>query len=430
MYKFPKKENGQIMIIAVVFFICISAIVIFGLANPVVRHIAMATSIASSKESLYVAEAGIEDIIYRLKYNLPVSSSQTINLNGHTATILVEDSMDGKIITANGEANNYFRKIKTHLAFGTGISFHYGIQAGRGGFVLQNSSTVTGNVYSSGSVLGSGNIIDGDVVSSGDTGLIDGIHVKGSAYSHIIKNSNIDKDAYYTSINNSVVLGASHSGSPDQGHIDLPISDEQIGLWEAEAEAGGVINSSSCVGGFYEINSSATLGPVKINCGLIVKGNNAVLTMAGPIWVAGNIKTQTGSTIKIAPSLGSKNVALIADNPADKSGSGIVSIEQNSQFQGSGFPRSFVFIISQNNNAEMGGTTNAFNMGQSSGALVAYASHGLITLGQSVGIKEATAYKIILQNTANVTYDSGLPSSLFSTGPAGGYDIFSWKEIE
>ena len=87
-------------------------------------------------------------------------------------------------------------------------------------------------------------------------------------------------------------------------------------------------------------------------------------------------------------------------------------------------------MISQNNSAETGGSTNAISMGQGASALVSYASHGQITLQQSVSVKEVTAYKIILQNSANVTYDTGLPSVLFESGPAGGYDITSWKEIQ
>jgi len=425
-----KKQRGQIMIIVVIFFIFISTTIIFGLANPIVRHIAMATSIAGSKESFYTAEAGVEDVVYRLKFGLPVAASQTLIVGNHNVTTTVVDQSGGKMITASGIANSYFRKVKTFLTLGTGISFHYGIQAGLGGFVLLNSSSVTGNVHSSGPIIGASNNIYGDVVSAGQTGLIDGIRVSGSAYSNTIKNSIISKDAYYNNISGSTVSGTLYPASPNQPTADLPISDEQINEWESLAQAGGIIPASSCPGGTYNITSSVTLGPTKIECNLLIKGNGVVLTMAGPIWVVGNITTQNGPIIRIISSLGSQNVALIADKPSDRVGSGIVDIGQNTQFQGSGSPNSFVFIISQNNAAEMNIATDAFNMGQSAGALVTYASHGQITLGQSVGVKEATAYKIILKNTANVVYDTGLPSTLFSSGPSGGFNILSWKEVE
>jgi hypothetical protein len=86
-------------------------------------------------------------------------------------------------------------------------------------------------------------------------------------------------------------------------------------------------------------------------------------------------------------------------------------------------------MISQNNSSENGGSTDAISMSQGASALVAYASHGQITLSQSVSLKEVTAYKIILTQSANVTYDTGLPSTVFSTGPSGGYSILNWKEI-
>ena len=421
------------MVIAVVFFICVSTATILGLTNPMVRHIAMATAASVSKESFYAAEAGMEDVVYRLKSGLPASSSQTLLVGNHSVVTTVTDEIGGKAVISLGEANDYLRKVKTHLVLGTGVSFYYGIQAGQGGFVLQNSSSVTGNVHSSGPVIGADNNIYGDVVSAGPTGIVNGIHADGSVHAHTIKNSVINKNAYYydgTTISGSTVLGTLYPGSLDQPTADLPISDEQINEWESDAVAGGIIPASSCVDGVYNVISDVTLGPIKIECNLFIKGNEVKLTMAGPIWVTGNITTQNAPIIKMAPGLGSQNVALIADNPSDRTGSGIVDIGQNTQFQGSGFPNSFVFIISQNNSSETGGGADAFVMGQSAGALVAYASHGQITLGQSVGIKEATAYKIILQNTANVVYDTGLPSTLFSSGPSGGFEISGWKEVE
>ncbi len=423
------------MIIAVIFFICISAVIILGLANPVVRHFSMATSIATSKESFYAAEAGVEDIFYRLNSSIPVASSQTLFVGDHSVTTEVENEPSGKVVTASGEADNYLRKIKAHLALGTGVSFRYGIQAGAGGFELFNTSSVTGNIHSSGPITGhNGNGVNGDVISAGPGGIIDGIHTTGNAYAHTINNSVIDKDAYYaTTISGTMVSGVSHPGSPDQETADLPISDAQINGWENIAQTGGIIPASDCVDGTYDITSDITLGPVKIECNLFIKGNDITLTIAGPIWVVGDIETQLTPDLRIIASLGNQNVALIADNPSNRAGSGIIKIGQGTEFYGSGSPNSFVFTISQNNSAETGGSTDAISIGQSAGGegkAVAYASHGQITLGQSVDVKEATAYKIILQNSANVTYDIGLPSAIFSSGPSGGFSVSTWKEVE
>src|SRR6185369_8461415 len=120
------------------------------------------------------------------------------------------------------------------------ISFHYGIQAGMGGFSLNNSSSITGNVFAGGPVTGTGNnFVYGDVVSSGASGLVYGIHATSSVYAHTIgiagTATTIDKDAYYTTKTNTTVSGTLHPNSPDQPTVDLPITDTQIAEWESEA---------------------------------------------------------------------------------------------------------------------------------------------------------------------------------------------------
>jgi hypothetical protein len=429
------KQSGQVIVITVALFIFLSLTAVLGIVNPVLRHIRTTTNLSESRQGYYLAESGIEDIFYRMKKGLSTPSSSTLTLNGETTTITVDDVFPGKVITSIGDNDGYIRKVQVKAILGNGISFHYGIQAGNGGFSMQNSSSVTGNVFSSGPVIGSSsNYINGDVVSAGLNGLIYGIHATGTVFAHSLGNSAqttfADKDAYYfSSKTNTVVGGTSYPGSPDQPPAPLPISDAQIAAWENDAAAGGTISACDASGN-YVVNTSVSLGPKKIACNLVVKSASGVLTVTGPLWVTGDITFQTGPTMRISPSLGSSNVAVIADNPADRSGSGVISVGQTTVFQGSGAPGSFVFLISQNNSAEMGGSVTALSMNQGASALVGYASHGLVSLSQSVGVREITAYKIALTQSANVTYDTGLPSVLFQAGPSGGYEISSWKEIE
>jgi hypothetical protein len=270
-------------------------------------------------------------------------------------------------------------------------------------------------------------MIYGDVVSAGPSGIVYGIHATSSVYAHTIGHASepttIDKNAYYaTTKTNTTVNGTSYPNSADQAVAPLPISDEQITEWEAQAEAGGTITNCDAQGN-YTITTSVSLGPKKIACNLVVKSSSGVLNVTGHLWVTGNLTTQTGPTIKMDPSLGSTNVAIIADNPLNTTGSGKIDIGQSSVFQGSGSPGSFVFLISQNNSAEVGGSTVAASMSQGASAMVVYASHGLITLSQSVSVKEATGYKIALSQSANVTYDTGLPSAVFESGPGGSWSF-------
>ena len=428
-----KKPRGQVMLAVVIFFLAFSLALVLGFAEPVLRSTKSIGDVRFSIQAYYAAESLAGDLAYRYIVGKEAVSGETLTVTEATATSLIAVILGGIEITSIGTNTNFLRAAKISLELGDGIAFRFASQAGPGGFDLQNSSSITGNVFSEGPVKGTGsNMIYGDVVSSGATGHIYGIHSTSTVYAHTIGSASqpttIDRHAYYaTTITNTTVNGTQYPGSSDQPVAALPISDAQISEWEDQAVAGGTI--TSCDGsGNYEITASVTLGPKKIECNLVIKGNNVVLTITGPLWVTGNITTQTGPMIQIDPALGSQNVAIIADNPPDTSGSGIIDIQQNTEFQGSGSAGSFVFMISQNNSAESGGTTDAISLGQGASALVAYAAHGKITLSQSVSVKEVTAYKVVLQNTANVVYDTGLPTTLFDSGPSGGYTIVGWTE--
>lgn len=431
-YKIKKGQGGQAMLTAILFFTFISSAIMFGIINPIIKQVRIGLDLIQSKESFFLAESATEDVLYRLQNRKIVDATEYLSLNGAFATTTIGNITNGKEVIVTASKRESTRKVKTTVALGTGVAFNYGVQSGQGGFRLYNSSSITGNVFSVGPVIGDGNMIYGDVISAGPTGQVYGIHATGSVYAHTLGKTGettiVDKDAFYQTKVSTVVSGVSYPGSPDQDPIDLPISDTLITQWESDAAAGGTI--SSCDGqGNYTITSSVSIGPVKITCNLIVKSSSAIVTINGPVWVTGNITFQTGPTIRMAASLGGLNAPIIADNPSNRLTSSIISVGQSTVFQGSGSPGSFVFLISQNNSAENGGTTDAISMSQGSAAMVTYASHGQISLSQSVSLSEVTAYKIVLSQSANVTYDRGLPSTVFQSGPSGGYELLSWEEV-
>lgn len=409
---------------AVVIFVSITLSLLASITSPVIKYIITERGMSSSKKSYFVAEAALEDVIRRLQMYPTILPNEIQNVDGGTVTVTTTDTSSGKEVIAEANIGSYIRKVKTELVLGQSVSFHYGVQAGVGGFNLNNGSSVVGSVYSDGPVTGSsGNIIDGDAISAGVSGLLHGLVVKNSAYAHTIENVGISKDAYYKIINGSSVARNSYPGSEDQALVSLPISDTLIDEWKSDALAGGVA-TTSCP---YVINSSITLGPVKISCDMEVNGNDTVLTLTGPVWVKGNVEVKN-ATIKVSSALGNKNVPLIADNPDDKLTSGKIKLTNHTDFEGSGSGGSYVFLISGNTSAENGGGDVAISMAQGAGAMVAYASHGLINLANSISVKEATAYKINLGQSATVTYDTGLPSVLFKAGPSGVYNIIEWGE--
>ncbi|MEN9524194.1 MAG: hypothetical protein RL536_263 [Candidatus Parcubacteria bacterium] len=418
-------NRGYIIIFNTILFVAILVVLLVGVVNPIISNYSSAQASMSSKKAFLLVDSATEEAIYRLKNGKNIAPYQNLNLAQGMASIAVTNTSSGKKIETSSAVGSYQKNTVVNVSIGTGISFHYGIQAGDGGFSLNNSSSITGNVFSSGPIVGSGNYIRGEVISAGSSGLVDNIHATGTVYSHTIQNSIIDRDAYYVTKTNTTVAGTSYPGSADQPIVDLPITDAQIATWEGIAAS----STATCSDGKYSITSSVSIGNLKIPCNLEIKGSGITVTVTGHLWVVGNITTQVSPTIRISSALGSSNVAIIADNPAASTTSGLIDIGQNTSFAGSGSPSSFVFMISQNGSAENGGDTDAINMGQGASALVVYAIHGQITMAQSVSVKEATAYKIILKNSANVVYDTGLPNALFSAGPGGGYNMVDWTEI-
>lgn len=419
--------GGQALFIAALFFLAISLTVGLGVTHPVLNQVASARAETRGTEAFYAAEGVSEDVTYRLLKGTSVDTTETIDYGGFRATATTTIVFDGKEVDAAGNREGFVRKNKMRLIEGDGASFPYGTEVGAGGLVLENSSSVAGSVYSNGPILGSGsNLIQGDVVSAGPSGRIEGVHATSSAHAHAIEDSTIDKDAYYQTISNTTVLGALHPGSADQATTTLAISDAQIAEWESDAAAGGTI-SSPCP---YEIDDDITIGPKKIACDLEITGSPTV-TLGGALWVTGNITVKNTATVRVASTLGGKSVPVIADKQSNQTTSSTISLENSVAFEGSGSPNSFVLMLSQNKGAQEGGDEKAITVKNSvDGALLVYAGHGEIQLENSIKVKEVSAYRIRLKNFAEVRYETGLASLVFTAGPTGGYTLGKWRETE
>ena len=126
-----KRNGGQALIISVIFFLFISLAIITGLVSPTVRHFKIANDLILSKQSFALSESGIEDVFFRLKNALDVDDTETITLNGNSATTIITDSgYNQKTITSLGDAVSRQRKTQTVLNTGEGIYFGYGVQVG------------------------------------------------------------------------------------------------------------------------------------------------------------------------------------------------------------------------------------------------------------------------------------------------------------
>jgi hypothetical protein len=161
-------QSGNVLIVTMLFFTAITLSIGMGLVLPVLRSYRAAEHSIKSKESYAASESGVEDVLYRLKNNLPVSSTETLVLGEEVATTSISDiSSDKKEITALGDSSNRFRTVAAVVEAGSGLSFNYGLQVGRGGLMLDGSSGIKGNVYANGNITACGSCyITGSAVAA------------------------------------------------------------------------------------------------------------------------------------------------------------------------------------------------------------------------------------------------------------------------
>lgn len=374
-----------------------------------------------------LAEAGIDKAVYELNQNPSYSGESNTALgNGIFSVSVASIDSHTKRVTVTGSVPNSTRptatkEVRANVSIDTEVvSFSFGVQSGTGGIILENTSSVQGNVYSNGSVTGQNrNIILGTVVSAGPSGVINGVHATSSGYAHTIQNSTIDGNAYFQTISNTIVGGTPYPGSADRSTTTFPISDGLIEEWKAAALLGGV-HTAPCP---YVISTSVSLGPKKINCDLTIKGTGNIVTLNGPLWVQGNIDIQNSPTIRVTSAQNGRSVPVIADNPSDRLGGSKVEIENSAVFEGAG-NGSYVLFVSQNNSAENGGANTAIDVKNTvSGDLLVYAGHGEIVLQNNSNLREVTAWRIRAKNSAEIRYETGLGSTLFPDGPGGSWAV-------
>lgn len=309
---------------------------------------------------------------------------------------------------------------------------------------MNNSSRIIGNAYSNGNIIGNNSArIQGSATVAGATGIIDGVDIDDDSWSHTIRgNSTVGGNATHSVLQSTTVTGngiadaissctiggtaiydtrssCSVSGGITTPNpttfipaevLPLPISEAQIDTWESEATVGGTVGSQSYSSG------SRNLGPKKINGDLTMSGD-AQLVITGTLWVTGEITLSNNAIIRLASSYGSSSGIVIAG--VDESASaGYIEISNSAQALGSGTSGSYLVLLSQR---EMG--SNAIKTSNSSAAAILYAGEGQIEINNSAALKEITAYKLKITNSATVTYESGLQDVRFSSGPGGSWTV-------
>ncbi len=393
-----------LLILAVVFGI------LTGLSLLALNQHKISVNLAASSRAYYMAEAGIEDALLRIKNRLSLSPSYQLTGPYARADIVISEGIGGsRTIVASGNSAGRVRKIQVSYAISSQhVSFYYGAQAGEGGVEMRNNSLIRGNVFTNGSIIGAPNadITDNVIVASGQ---LDRVRVGGNAKVDQCLNSQIAGDLFYVSGNNCSVDGQTEQIT-DIASEEFAISPTTVNQWQAEAEEGEIIETD------YEVHGFDSLGPAHIK-GDLKLNENSVLKMQGNILVSGNLRIEN-------------NAVLELDEDYYHSFSGVLIVEGLSRIRpggvlrGSGQPGSYLMLVSLNDSLE-----NAIQVDNTSKGGIFFAPYGAILLNQNIEIREATAYKLILQERAEILYETGLENVFFSSGIGGGWEVLSWQEI-
>lgn len=407
-----QKNQGQVMLTLVVLFMILSLIIIFGVLAPTMRNIKVVNDLFRSKQSFYLADSGQADAVYRVKNNMTIANQASLVLDGTVVTITIMDTLDGKIITTVSDYLDYTRAVQTELIKGVGASFYYGVQVGNGGFKMDNNSTVNGNVYVNGPITGgkvTGSAISATTTTVGINDVKVGTAGVGDAWAYHITNS-VVAGALKCQLGSSNGTGRecdTSFGVPPA--LAMPISAEQITDWKAEAEAAAVIN------GNYSPDDDELLGPVKITGNLDIK-NDVIMT--GTIWVAGELSFGGQGTITLATSTyGAKSGVIIVDQPATFTG--------GSKIMSTGVEGSYVMLL-----VTSSGTGDAIKASGNAGSVVLAAPYGTISFVGNSSARGVVADKIEMSGGTTIDYEFGLADLNFVSGPAGGWNVQTYKEME
>lgn len=151
-----KYKRGYVALSSVLLFAGITAIIVLGLARPVLASHAAAKAFTASTHAFLVGNSAAEDALYRLKNGMQLASSETLSFPNATAGIVVSDTFNSKQVSVSADSGDFNRALEVEVNQGSGVSFHYGIQAGIGGFVMSGGAGIYGNAYSNGDIIGSG----------------------------------------------------------------------------------------------------------------------------------------------------------------------------------------------------------------------------------------------------------------------------------
>ncbi|MDP9211971.1 MAG: hypothetical protein M3N59_01700 [bacterium] len=172
-------QRGVIGILGVGMYSAIVVVIGAAMVTTSVINYRISNQRVGSVQSVYNAESGAEDALLQIKRNAAYGSTTTIltttfNDSDRVETVVETAPAAGcgsaKQVTASGFVDDLVRRIQVSNCPTPSVDadFAYALQAGAGGILMQNNSTIYGSTYSNGNHSGQNNArVTGDAWVAG-----------------------------------------------------------------------------------------------------------------------------------------------------------------------------------------------------------------------------------------------------------------------
>ena len=147
--------------------------------------------------------------------------------------------------------------------------------------------------------------------------------------------------------------------------------------------------------------------------GDVIFNSGCNVIIKSPIWITGNLTMNSNNILTLDSSYGETSGVIVVD--------GIVELNSNNHLNGSGVGSSLLMVLSNYDSRTSDIAAVKVNSNGNTG--VYYAGTGIIEPGTSNSFKELTAWGIRLVNQSTIDYETGLSSTLFTSGPSGSYSL-------
>jgi len=419
-------QGGYVVVLNTLIFVVIASFVVYAISYPLLSTNRAVDQLLHSKRAFIVSESATNETLYKIKNNISVPNSDTLELGGIEAHTNLTSGFGGRTIKTTATDLDVTRIIEVDLAESSGVSFNYGMQTGQGGFELNGGTKINGNVYSNGNILGFGGAtITGSAIvasSPGRLGEINGqqydqLTVTGDVWAHKISGVHANGIIYCQT--SSYVNKGCNTSRPDPVEQPFPISDSEIESWKEAASLGVIKNGNVTVGPWPD--QKVTMGVTKINGNLKVNSGGS-LTMSGTLWVTGDLNIESGG-IYLASTMGADSGIIVVD--------GKVNITGGGHIEGNGIPGNYILVVTTSScpTGPNCNGQNAITLSGGAGSVIVNAQKGTARLTGGAQVNQLTANKVIMDGGTGVDYKTGLIDMNFNSGPSGSWRVSQWKEI-